>query len=423
MTGYISRLALVHGVYTETLMTEIILPQFGCDYLLDETTNSLSKFWRQQAGRLNGTHAWAERSIAVIQNVTHRTDIHPMTMNLWRNVIPVKGLLKQHRAWCPCCYEEWRRAGQTIYEPLIWALEPVKVCHRHHQFLHTKCQCGKQSAVLTKQARPGYCPHCAQWLGNAIEEDQQMNEPYDAWMHWHIWVATAIGEMLAAAPNLSQTPQRHQITTNITTCIDKAFTGNASDLARAIGISDGIARDWRLDRAIPQFGNLLRLCYLLDIAPLQFMTENITLKTDVQARDVPVGSVSQTRQKPRMFPATDIESVLNAIVERNPFPPRSLSEIARELGYDPSHLPQHFPQQCAQISARFLDYLQQQGCASRQRMYDEVRQVALQIHEEGHYPSLKRVKERVSKLAYALEPEGVAARHDVLKELGLPPRA
>jgi hypothetical protein len=42
---------------------------------------------------------------------------------------------------------------------------------------------------------------------------------------------------------------------------------------------------------------------------------------------------------------------------------------------------------------------------------------------KGHYPSLKRVKERVSKLAYALEPEGAAACHDVLKELGLPPRA
>jgi hypothetical protein len=32
---------------------------------------------------------------------------------------------------------------------------------------------------------------------------------------------------------------------------------------------------------------------------------------------------------------------------------------------------------------------------------------------------LKRVKERVSKLAYALEPEGIVARHDVLQEMGL----
>jgi hypothetical protein len=71
-------------VAVDALLEREILPHFRSDYLLDTTTNSQSPFWRKQAGRLNGTQAWAERSIAIIQDLTCRADISHTTMYLWR---------------------------------------------------------------------------------------------------------------------------------------------------------------------------------------------------------------------------------------------------------------------------------------------------------------------------------------------------
>jgi hypothetical protein len=341
-------------------------------------------------------------------------------MHLWRNVIPVKGLLKQHRAWCPFCYEEWRRAGQIIYEPLLWAIDGANYCPIHQQPFRTQCICGQQLPVLAKQARCGYCSRCREWLGEPLVQSPTNLDEHG---QWELWCSQAINDLLAAAPSLNQPPQRQTLTANITACIELGFEGNASALAQALDLSDGIVRDWRLDRAIPRFGNLLRLCYLVNKAPLQFLTEPVTLNQPVTIhRFLPDTKHRAVSQRPRVFPKSEIGEKLNEALQDTCFPPRSLSELARELGYDASHMLKHFPQQCGQISARFLAYQKSQAAANRQHIYDETRQVTLSIYEEGHYPSLKRVKARVSKLTYALKSEGIAARQDVLRELGLEPK-
>jgi transcriptional regulator with XRE-family HTH domain len=307
-----------------------------------------------------------------------------------------------------------------IYEPLIWAIDGVNYCPIHQQPLRTQCICGQQLPVLAKQARCGHCSRCREWLGEPLTQS-----PTDLDEHgqWELWCSQAINDLLAAAPALNQPPQRQTLTANITACIEMSFGGNASALAQALGLSDGIVRDWRLDRAIPRLSNLLRLCYLTNKTPLQLLTETLTLDQPVTTiQQLPPDMKQRTEsQRLRVFPKSEIGEKLNESLQDTCFPPRSLSELARELGYDASHILKHFPQQCGQISARFLAYQKSQGAENRQHIYDEVRQITVCIHEEGHYPSLKCVKERVSKLAYALEPEGIVARHDVLQEMGLAP--
>ncbi|MGC8714570.1 MAG: TniQ family protein, partial [Leptodesmis sp.] len=46
-------------------------------------------------------------------------------------------ILRLHKAWCPICYSEWSANSQIIYEPLLWALELVKICPVHHKKLIT----------------------------------------------------------------------------------------------------------------------------------------------------------------------------------------------------------------------------------------------------------------------------------------------
>jgi hypothetical protein len=112
-------------------------------YLLgSENQGHSSSFWQDSETRpLNGTGALARDLIQALEMLTGREDLRFLTLRLWADIVPAKGLLRQRRAWCPACDAEWRRAGAVIYEPLRWTLAPVTACPRHRQRLQQACPC------------------------------------------------------------------------------------------------------------------------------------------------------------------------------------------------------------------------------------------------------------------------------------------
>jgi hypothetical protein len=42
--------------------------------------------------------------------------------------IRVNKLLHRKKAWCPQCFQEWRKNRQVVYEPLLWTLSSVNIC-------------------------------------------------------------------------------------------------------------------------------------------------------------------------------------------------------------------------------------------------------------------------------------------------------
>ena len=105
LTGYVTRLAAAHGVVTRRLVESEILPRLGRSYLLRLTvTGDSSSIWKDGETRaLNGLGALARDLARAVGTLTLRDDLQWLTLRPWAEVIPVKGLLRRHRAWCPLC--------------------------------------------------------------------------------------------------------------------------------------------------------------------------------------------------------------------------------------------------------------------------------------------------------------------------------
>jgi len=257
LTGYIMRLAQAHSVSTRTLVAEQLLPLYGRPYLLG---HSLRLFWSEQTRALNGTNSSTRDLVHVLEQLTGRSDLAVLTMLIWANVLPPRGLLRPHRAWCPRCYAEWRLRGQTIYEPLLWSLDVITVCPQHRLKVRNRCpSCQSHLLPLEAQSCPGYCEHCGQWLGS--DSERCAAEPRESCqdVSREVWVATVIGELLAYAPSITLPPTRDRLAMVVSAYVDRAGGGTNAALARLLSCSKYTIRDCCRGEQLLQLGTLLKL--------------------------------------------------------------------------------------------------------------------------------------------------------------------
>ncbi len=238
LTSYISRLANAHSVLLRTLVTDEILPNLIRTHLYQQDQpvyDHLTTFWKQSA-MLNGTCSTASNWVQTMEQLTQRNDLRFLTMLAFANVLSWRGLIRRTQAWCPMCYEEWRKTGQVIYQPLIWQLSVVYNCPQHHTPLHLYCpykDCGRPLPPLAPRLQSGYCTHCDRWLGNPLQlETYQIINSYE--QEWQIWMGQAIGELLATVPDLPATPCQERFATIISTHVHRAMEGNFSEFARCV---------------------------------------------------------------------------------------------------------------------------------------------------------------------------------------------
>lgn len=163
LTSYIVRLAEEHHLTVKALVVQEIFP------LLTRSKNVsyLHENWAKGIITLNGASSYTKDWVDALEQLTHNANLSTLTMLIWQNVIGQRNLLRATQAWCPLCYEEWRRNKNDIYHPLVWALKVVNVCSRHCVPLQTRCpheDCKKTLPLLSRQMRLGYCSHCMRWL-------------------------------------------------------------------------------------------------------------------------------------------------------------------------------------------------------------------------------------------------------------------
>jgi hypothetical protein len=196
----------------------------------------------------------------------------------WANVLPSRGLLRSHRAWCPLCYAEWRTHGQAIHEPLIWSLEIVTVCARHWGALCAQCpSCQAYLLPLEAQSRPGYCSYCGQWLGSDSEGDAAELRESRQNVSRAVWVATAVGALLAQAPFITAPPARERIAAVVTRYVLHAGGGNNAALARLLGCSKYTIRDCCRGAQLLQLKTLLKLSETVGVSLLRLLTDETLL--------------------------------------------------------------------------------------------------------------------------------------------------
>jgi len=424
LTSYVGRLAEAHSVRVHDLVVHELLPFLGRPHLADGRNASLlTAFWRNETRALNGTRTLARNLVQALEALTGQRNLRFLTLLSWTEVLPVHQLQKPSRAWCPICFEEWRQDGRAAYDPLVWTLAPVTFCPKHLRPLLVACpfpDCRRPSPWLSARSRPGCCARCGRWLGSSgthgLTESEMVAQ--DRKVQAQVWTFHALGELIASAPRITEPPRREHLIRGLQRSL-RHVSGSRRSWAHQLGLADGTVLAWRKGLTIPSLWCLLLVGSRLGISPLQLVCDQVS---DV-GRTVEGKSTPETRpdRPPHVRTPINPDAVrraLEAILARDEVPPPSLREVAQRIGQTYANLRQHVPELSRIISARYRRYQELQGARSRARLREEVRQAAIYLHQQGHYPSTNRIADLISRHSSSRSLTGQSARYEVLRELG-----
>jgi transcriptional regulator with XRE-family HTH domain len=210
--------------------------------------------------------------------------------------------------------------------------------------------------------------------------------------------------------------------------------GEVTGLARQVGLSRRSLQSLLDGAQIPQLSTLMTICNQLGETPLTLLTtasvSGIHSEVDnAGVEGLPDGqtgrNTSISRLKPkrkmkqRVFNEDKLRVALQEAVLSNQDPPPSMRQVGRRLGYDASHLYKHFPQLCAAISRRYVEYQKAQRQESVDALVQEIRLAVRTFYEQGTYPTHRLIKSILNKPRQMYEPHAIRAWNEMLEELGL----
>lgn len=169
LSGYVARLAEAHSLSVGDLvgrvLSELADPEAPVITAAAKAVRAGGHGFRACGYAINGVTDRATKWVHALETATSRRDLRCLTLLPFRSAIP-ETLFHRHRAWCPFCFEQWRANGQTVYEPLLWALKVSSHCRVHqHPLSHSCHRCKRKLNPLGVSSRPGYCERCECWLG------------------------------------------------------------------------------------------------------------------------------------------------------------------------------------------------------------------------------------------------------------------
>lgn len=421
LTGYIARLAEAHCVSSGVLYKKEIDALTGKGNIF---TFRLEEDAGYSTHTINGRGVAAADFVRALESLTHRSGLRYLTLLPWDAVLPVQGgFQRRARAWCAQCLRMWRADAKPLYEPLLWTLKPVTLCPLHQQALCFLCPfCQLQNGVLDPRTRPGHCSRCGRWLAPPTADVFIHNRALtNDDLRWGIWVATVLGEILAAAPRLPFALPREGIARVVRLCVERMAGGNASAFARDMEAGRGEVRKWQTGKALPKFPSLLSLSYRLGMSLLDLIKGTLASIPQKFVREFPpqFSKGQFTLKKPRRslcrIKPADVLQVLQAAL--NESPPPSVRQVIKRTNHDTPIIYRHFPEECRTIAQRFADYRKIQAVARRDRARVEIREMAYQLHAKGVKITCKHLRPLLTSSDYTNLEEGRAALRQVREEL------
>jgi hypothetical protein len=414
MTSYFARLAEAHCVFPGVLMRKIIAP-FAQSHLMGmQGATTMAVQEGKTTGAFNSAHHRARIMVNALENLTQQQGLHALTMLPWAEVFPLCGLMRTDRAWCPCCLEEWRTAGHVIYEPLLWAVQAVKICVQHDCQLETSCpKCTKTSRWLSWRSLPGYCAHCHQWLGMSLMRSEEKGPE----MIWLKWCAEQVGTLLALVPTLTDMPSRTRVDEVLPVLLEQVSQGKKMTFARLTGLPPETVGNWFYVQILPSVENLLRLCFAVNLSLQEFLLGKQPITCSLRSQETPS---PQSRHAHRVahgfWKSTQIREKLEAIARSEEMPPPSLKAVAFSLGGDPDDLKKYHPIPCQAISERYAAHASAKKLLTERQHCDEVQEAVRRLIEQNIPPTGRNVASILTKPGILRSPVLREARRAALRE-------
>jgi TniQ len=354
LTGYVARLADAHSVSVGDLVGRVLADlTHPKDTIITPTAKAFrvgGHGFRACNYAPNGITERAVKWVHALEAATNRHDLRYLTLLPLRYMVPDR-LFRRRRAWCALCFGHWRSAGQIVYEPLIWSIQALANCQLHARPLdHTCSHCARTLSPLGVFSRPGYCERCDSWLGIS-GGDTSRSRPGPPGGEDDAWSPTQVGDLLAMLPLIDPAGAREALRRSLAVYIDLLTAGNVLAMAKYICCPPSVLRNWLDGTTVPTLENLLRTCKILNVSIASMVASSGPTSANVDAAKEAIAragsrGVSLYQKKSEIRQA--LEAALYDTV------PRSLSDVARRMGYaDTERLYQADRDLCHKIAARY----------------------------------------------------------------------
>lgn len=220
-------------------------------------------------------------------------------------------------------------------------------------------------------------------------------------------------EELRLASTQTEIPSWENVRSGLDVC--RKNIGRSKQLAMVVNVPEGSLSRWVTGKNMPSLESLLKLCYVLDISPLQLLTsDSSNMEEAIRIYRPP------RPRNPAPLPQKqeDTLELIQAVIDAQEIPP-SVAWIERHLGLSRNTIVYHYPEEAASISARYLAYRKEQARRRLEYLCNEVRAATFSLHARGVFPSISQVSCMLSFPNWAREPEAVQAWHAARRELGL----
>ncbi len=354
LTGYVARLAEAHSVSVGDLVGRV----------LSDLSNPMGEIvtpaaravrigghgFRACSYAINGVTDRAVKWVDALEAATTRRDLRCLTLLPFRHALP-DHLFRRRRAWCALCFEHWRANGQIVYEPLLWAIEVSSHCPVHARPLDGICRhCARSLSPLGVFSRPGYCELCDGWLG-ASDTDSKQALPGSATAEEDVWSSTQVGGLLAMLPSVDPVAAPESFRRSLIAYLDQVTGGNVLALAQHLRCPHSILQNWLDGATVPRIENLLRTCRFLNVPASSLFVPSRPAPVHIVAAKQAFALTDNRGVSPYRS-ANELRQAL--LVALDEAVPRSLSEVARSLGYtNTERLYQADRKLCHEIAARY----------------------------------------------------------------------
>ncbi len=395
LTSYISRLAEAHCVSVGTLIGKEMAPVLGKEYIIKSSKNGGNTFYKS-GNELNGIGKLADDFAQCLSEFTGLNSVKSLTLVALHDVLPIRDMFRQNKAWCPLCLESWHKKSNPIYEPLIWCIKAVKLCEIHGTMLSSICSnCRMEIPVISRRARNGFCSFCGCWLGlNTINKDEKMSFEQ---LVWEQYITANIGHLISQKSEL-KSASRSDIYNFIKLVAEKL--GGLCAFSRYFDIPKSSASQWLEGVHRPTLQTLLKICYRLKVSIIEaFSPEQICFSIspgNSGYSDTMVDIKTKNKAKVKRINWNVVENKLNDIISNRTSPPPSVNEAAKGLECTKRSLYCHFSALCKKISANHTQYLK---LVKEERINEAALNIAEAVNtikNSGLYPSRRRIESLLS---------------------------
>ncbi|PEX11646.1 hypothetical protein CN451_08225 [Priestia megaterium] len=383
LTSYICRLAEEHSLSVGVLMNKLVFPLMKVNYLINSSKNGGNRFY-DGAKSINCYHANSINCAKTIQLLTLRDDLTNLTLIKIKDIVSTRNLLKDSLSWCPHCLNDFRNSNK-VYYPLTWYLKVSKFCLEHEVELVNACpHCSGKLPILHRKSTNGYCLLCTKWLGempiyikkSINAEDKSINNNLE--------------QLLSLDRENTQ-----KVSWALEYIMKEVSQGNIANFARLTNIPKVTMWDWIRGERLPDLNRLLSICYQLNLSIKQLLLEPRNFKKEEMINyNKPVIAISEQRKRRDIDVEKFKKRLMDFLTSRNPI---SLSQVAKEMGYDRKVLYKHFPEECKKIVERFNRSCNSQAELRQDKISLQVKEAISKLKGEGIYPSRRKVEELLGK--------------------------